>query len=112
MRFSAKTKNLHGDSPPERQRRDVDDDLSRDYVKPEEEPLERSSRSLRKTSKSRTKTSRSPTERKLNIVIAMDFSMVQFHDKDESQWLSEEETPTLSPRLRQYLVTMMEIVNS
>ena len=53
-----------------------------------------------------------PTERKLNVVIAMDYSMIEFHQPEEARYNKDDTTPDITKKVADYLIAMMSIVDS
>ena len=87
-------------------------DLTKDYT--DEVPLSRSKRAMKKNRNKLNMKPRNstPTERKLNVVIAMDYSMIEFHEPEESRYNMHDSPPSLTEKIKIYLVTMMSIVDS
>ena len=98
-----------------RMKRNADEfDLTKDYT--DEVPLSRSKRAMKKNRNKNGLNMKprniTPTERKLNVVIAMDYSMIEFHEPEESRYNMNNSPPSLTDKIKIYLVTMMSIVDS
>lgn len=87
--------------------------LVNDYA---ETPLSRGKRGLtkkaRKNHLNMKPRTTSPTERKLYVAIALDYSMVKFHQPEQSRYNTMNSIPDLTPKLRDYLISLMEIVDT